>query len=53
MREDAAQRTIWLWDRADWPFMTRALHHTDWEDLLVGDAETNTCALTTTLLTFQ
>ena len=51
--KDAAQRIIWLWDRADWSFMRRALHHIDWEALLVGDAENKTRGFTTKLLALQ
>ncbi|MPC68000.1 hypothetical protein E2C01_062189 [Portunus trituberculatus] len=52
-REDATPRTIWLWDKADWPSMKRDIENTDWEALLVGDADATARALTTRLLALQ
>ena len=52
-REEAVSRTIWLWDRADWPAMRRDLSQTDWASLLSGGAEEKTRALTTHLLNLQ
>jgi len=52
-REDAIPRTIWLWDRADWPSMKQDMETTDWEALLVGDADAKARALTTRLLALQ
>ena len=52
-REDAVPRTIWVWDKADWPSLRQALHTTDWESLLSGDVEEKTRLLTSTLLTLQ
>ena len=46
-RKDAAQRSIWLWDKVDWH------EHTDWEALLMGDAEGKACALTSRSLALQ
>ncbi|XP_050698030.1 uncharacterized protein LOC126985992 [Eriocheir sinensis] len=52
-REDAVPRTIWLWERADWPSMRHAVEDTDWVTLLDGDAEAKARALTTKLLALQ
>ncbi|XP_045130533.1 uncharacterized protein LOC123515742 [Portunus trituberculatus] len=52
-REDAVPRTIWLWGRADWPTMRRALEEINWGETLVGDAEEQARALTTKLLILQ
>ena len=52
-REDAIPRTIWLWDRADWPSMKQDMKNTDWESLLVGDTDAKARALTTRLLALQ
>ncbi len=52
-REDAVPRTISLWERADWPSIKHDMVHTDWEVLLVGDAEAKAHALTTKLLSLQ
>ena len=52
-REDTIPRTIWLWDRADWPSMKQDMENTDWEALLAGDADTKARALTTRLLALQ
>ena len=52
-REDAVPRTIWVWDKADWPSLRQALHTTDWESLLSGDVEEKTRLLTSTLLALQ
>ena len=52
-REDASTRTIWLWDRADWPSLRQDLLCTDWPSLLVGGAESKVRALTTRLLALQ
>ncbi|XP_045113326.1 uncharacterized protein LOC123505739 [Portunus trituberculatus] len=52
-REDATPRTIWLWDKADWPSMKQDIENTDWEALLVGDADARARALTTRLLALQ
>ena len=52
-REDAVPRTIWLWGRADWPSMRYALEETNWEEILVVDAEELAQAFTTKLLALQ
>ena len=52
-REESIPRTIWLWDRADWPSMKQDMTNTDWEALLVGDADAMASALTTRLLALQ
>uniref|UniRef100_A0A0P4VX79 Uncharacterized protein n=1 Tax=Scylla olivacea TaxID=85551 RepID=A0A0P4VX79_SCYOL len=52
-REDAIPRTVWLWNRADWPSMKQDMENTDWESLLMGDAETKARTLTTRLLALQ
>ena len=52
-REVAVSRTIWLWERADWPSMRQALVNTDWETLLEGNAEARVSAITTKLLALQ
>ena len=52
-REGAVPRTIWMWDKADWPSLRQALHTTDWEALLIGDVEEKTRLLTSTLLALQ
>ena len=52
-REDAIPRTIWLWKKANWLSMRQDMESTDWEALLVGDADSKARALTTRLLTLQ
>ena len=52
-RESAVPRTIWLWDKADWPSMRQALHTTDWDTLLTGDVDEKTCLFTSTLRALQ
>ncbi len=39
--------------RADWPSIKHDMAHTDWEVLLVGDAEAKAHALTTKLFAVQ
>ena len=53
VREDAITRTIWFWDRADWPSMTQDIGNTDWEALLVGDVNAKARALITKLFALQ
>ncbi len=52
-REEAVTRTIWLWDRADWPSLKSELRHTDWASLLHGDAERKARAFTERLYALQ
>ncbi|XP_050691050.1 uncharacterized protein LOC126982782 [Eriocheir sinensis] len=49
-REEARQRVIWLWQRADWQAMKRALAGTDWDATLRGDVDHNVSAFSATLL---
>ena len=52
-REENIFRKIWLWDRADWPSMKRELASTDWDSLLMGDANHKTATLTSRLTELQ
>lgn len=52
-REDTIPRTIWLWERADWPTLKQNVENTDWGALLVGDVNNKVRALTTRLLALQ
>ncbi|XP_050730057.1 uncharacterized protein LOC127005333 [Eriocheir sinensis] len=51
--EEARQRVIWLWQRADWQAMKRALADTDWDATLSGDVDHNVSAFSATLLQAQ
>ena len=51
--EEGTQRTIWLWERANWCAIRRALANTDWEATLAGGVDQNVTALTTIMLSTQ
>ena len=51
--EEGSQRTIWLWDKANWQEIRRELASTDWAAAFTGDVNENVEALTSTLLSAQ
>ena len=52
-RDEAHTRTIWIWERADWPSFRSDLRQTDWDALLSGDAGSKARALTERLCSLQ
>ena len=53
MREEAAARTVWQWDRGDWHSLCAALDRIDWDNTLVGDVDDQAQSLTQLLLSLQ
>ena len=51
--EGGSQRTIWLWEHADWQAMKLTLATTDWTTTFTGDVDQNATALTNLLLAAQ
>lgn len=52
-REEERRRTIWLWDRADWGEIRRALRELPWDTVLTGDPHHDVNTFTTILLNLQ
>ena len=52
-REEERRRTVWLWDRADWGAMRRALREVPWDTALTGDPHRDVSAFTTILYDLQ
>ena len=52
-RDEPINRTIWLWHKADWTSLRKALENTDWNQLLTGNVDDQTVALTNHLITLQ
>ena len=51
--EEASQRTLWLWEQANWQAIKRALAATNWDTQLNGDVNQNVALFTNTLLSVQ
>ena len=51
--EEPSQRLIWLWDKAEWPALKRALADTEWDTKFNGNVNDDTAAFTATLLAAQ
>ena len=51
--EESSQRTIWLWDKTEWPVLKHILAATEWPTLFSGNVDEDAAAFTTTLLAVQ
>ena len=52
-KENKKTRTLWLWEKADWEGITRALRNIDWTAVIYGDINQQVTQLTTILLELQ
>ena len=44
------ERTVWLWEQADWKSFRMALENINWDDILKGDADRQAIAFTNILI---
>ena len=51
--EEGGQRTIWLWEKANWQSIKNVLESTDWDAIFTTDVNENVTALTSTILSAQ